>query len=67
MSRTVAIFVTADSDIDREGDEFQVWHVGPGDEDGEPTGKHYTCHSYDKAFNLGRKMAADRRLELVID
>jgi len=62
-----AIFIYTDSDVDHEGDEFQVWHVYAGDDDAEPVGKTYTCHSFDKAFNLGQRMSADRRLELVID
>lgn len=52
---------------DRWGDEFPTWIVFAGDEEGEPTGTTYTCHSYSKADALARKMASDRKLELVID
>ena len=46
-------------------DEFPEWYVGVADNDGEPIGKTYTCHSLDAAVGLGRKMANDRNLELV--
>jgi len=64
---TTAIYISDDFDFDKDYDEFQVWHVYAGDDDGEPTGKTYTCHSYSTAFALGQKMAADRGVELVTD
>jgi len=68
MSTTTAVFVSADLDIDRDGDEIQIYNVFVGDDDGEPTGKVYVVRrGADAAFELGRKIAADRRLELVID
>jgi hypothetical protein len=48
------------------GDEYPYWTVCIADgESGEPIGKVYTCHSHQGALNLAKKMAADRRLELV--
>ena len=68
MSTTTAVFLSADVDIDFDGDEIQTFNVYVGDDDGEPTGKVYTVRrGYDAAFALGRKIAADRGLELVID
>ncbi len=52
---------------DKWGDEFPTWIVFAADEEGEPTGTTYTLHSFRKAEALAEKMAADRKLELVID
>lgn len=52
---------------DRWGDEFPYWVVFAADDEGEPAGTVYECHSFEKAQNLTRKMATDRRLEIVND
>lgn len=54
-------------DVDRYGDEIPYWTVCAAGDDGEPTGKIYTCYTHGKALALGRTMAHDRRLELVND
>ena len=67
QGRATNVVVYADVDINRDGDEFQVWHVGLADDDGEPVGKWYTYHNYAGALELGQKMARERRLELNIE
>ena len=52
-------------DQDPEGEEIPVWHVFIGDEDGEPVGKVYKCHSFGGAEALAQRMAKDRHLELI--
>jgi hypothetical protein len=52
-------------DQDREGEEVPVWHVYIGDEDAAPVGKVYRCHSFKGAEALAKRMAKDRRLELI--
>jgi hypothetical protein len=52
-------------DQNRDGDEIPVWFVYVGNEDAGPVGKVYTCHDYHAADQLARKMAQDRRLELI--
>jgi hypothetical protein len=53
------------SDQDQEGDEIPVWVVYVGDEQAEPVGKVYECHSFPSAEALARRMARDRNLELI--
>ena len=55
------------ADVDRFGDEFPYWVVCTADDDGEPTGKLYTCYNLETAKDLARKMAKDRRLDLVME
>ena len=52
-------------DQDSEGDEIPVWVVYVGDEEAEPVGKVYRCHSFAPAQSLAERMAKDRRLELI--
>jgi len=53
----------------RTGEEFPVWKVFIGDEDGEPIDpkKVYTSPRYGTMYRLAEDMASDRGLELVID
>lgn len=64
---STAIYIDRDTDVDTfdSGDEIDIWTVCVGDDDGEPTGKVYTCRSEDAAWKLARNMARDRRLEIV--
>ena len=52
---------------DSEGDEIPVWVVYVGNEDAEPVGKVYKCHSFGGAETLALRIAKDRRLELIQD
>ena len=52
-------------DRDREGDEIPAWVVYVGDADAEPTSTVYTCHDFAAAEQLAKRMAADRRLDLI--
>ena len=52
-------------EIDARGEEIPYWTVCCGDNDGEPTGKIYTCWTLKVARDLGNRMAHDRRLELI--
>jgi hypothetical protein len=54
-------------DQDTEGEEIPVWVVYVGDEDAEPIGKVYQCHSFKLGDALARRMAQDRRLELIAE
>lgn len=47
-----------------ENGEFPVWTVCECDEDGDPVGTVYTCHSRGAAQRLAEKMADDRDLVL---
>lgn len=53
------------SDQNRDGDEIPVWFVFIGDHDAEPIGTVYQCHDFGGAEALARRMASDRRLELI--
>ena len=48
-----------------DGDEIPVWLVYEGDADAEPVDTVYTCRSFLTADSLARRMAQDRRLELI--
>ena len=50
---------------DQEGEEIPVWLVYVGDEQAEPVGKVYRCHSFDGAEALAGRMAKNRHLELI--
>ena len=55
-----------ESDTNGDGDEIPVWTVCVADdESGEPVGKVYWVYSCACASELGRRMARDRRLELI--
>ncbi len=51
-----------DSEQDRHGDEYRVWYVGLGDDDGEPVGRQWKHWNQLDARVLACKMARDRRL-----
>lgn len=53
------------SDQDHEGEEIPVWFVYVGDEDAEPVGTVYKCHSFKPAEQLAERMSQNRRLELI--
>lgn len=61
---TTCVMVWAESEQNRDGDEYRVWRVGTGDDDLEPTGRVYNCSGFDSAIGLARRMAADRRLPI---
>jgi hypothetical protein len=58
-------FEGPESAQDHEGDEVPVWYVFVGDKDAEPVGKVYRCCSFAPAEELARRMAKDRKLELI--
>ena len=51
--------------LNSEGEEIPVWIVYIGNEDAEPLGTVYRCHSFSGAEGLARRISQDRRLELV--
>jgi hypothetical protein len=53
----------------RDGDVIETTdgYVWAGNDDGDPVGKVYGPMAPSKARELGRRMSADRRLELVIE
>jgi hypothetical protein len=53
------------SDRDPEGEEIPAWTVYVGDDEAEPTGTVYTVHDFAAAEQLARRMAHDRRLDLI--
>lgn len=53
------------SDTDREGDEIPLWFVYVGDEDAEAVETVYKCQTFAGAERLAKRMAHDRRLELI--
>lgn len=66
--RATAIYAAGpDSATDRYGDEYPVWSVFAGDDDGEPTGKIYTTFSIGAAEDLARKMGRDRNLPVEME
>jgi hypothetical protein len=67
MSAT-AVYVAADVDVDRDGDEILVHNVYVGDDDAEAIGRVYIVRRGEAAaIALGERIARDRRLELVVD
>lgn len=68
MSKAVAVYVDGpfSAGLDwREENEIPEWVVFAGDEEGEAVSKVYRPRSWALAKSLGRRMAADRGLELV--
>jgi hypothetical protein len=64
--KPVAVFFDGpQSDFNRDGDEIPMWVVYAGDDDANPIGKVYHFHNFAGAQALARKMARERRLELV--
>lgn len=61
-----AVYVTADLDVDHQGEEILVHLVYVGDDDAEPVGKVYTVHGQDRAIDLAERIRHDRRLEEVV-
>lgn len=53
------------SDRNPDGDEVPVWCVYVGDEEAEPVDRIYWLWSYELALELARRMARDRRFELI--
>ena len=53
------------ADRDHEGEEIPVWVVYIGDDEAEPVGTVYLCHQFQSAEQLARRMAHDRRLDLI--
>ena len=53
------------SDTDRDGDEIPVWFVYVGDEDADAVETVYKCQTFAGAERLAKRMAHDRRLELI--
>jgi hypothetical protein len=52
-------------DQNHDGDEIPIWLVYVGDEDAQPVSTVYHCHRFKSAEGLARRMARDRRLELI--
>jgi hypothetical protein len=48
-----------------DGDEVPIWFVFVGDEDSNPVSTVYHCHKFNSAEGLAKRMARDRRLELI--
>ena len=53
------------SDINGDGDEIPVWFVFVGDEDAEAVETVCKCMSFAGAERLAKRMAHDRKLELI--
>ena len=53
------------SDINGDGDEIPVWFVYVGDEDAGAVESGYRCLPFAAAERLVKRMAHDRKLELV--
>lgn len=63
-----AVYLTADTEPNYDGDEVDVYFVSLGDDDGEPVGTVYTVRrGYSAALSLAERIAADRDLELVVE
>ncbi len=54
-------------DVNHDGDEIPTWSVFAADDELEPAGTVYRFFSYVKAVELAKKMAKDRRVELVLE
>ena len=53
------------ADQNPDGDEIPVWVVYIGDEEAEPTGTVFKCYDFNSADALARRIANDRRLDLI--
>ena len=53
------------SDTNGDGDEIPVWYVYAGDADAEAVETVYKCLTFVGAERLAKRMAHDRKLELV--
>jgi len=62
MATMIAIW--DDVDINRWGDEYQIFCVATADDDGEPIGTIYQYTNETGAQNLAEQMGRDRRLPI---
>ena len=53
------------SDQNHDGDEIPAWFVYVGDEEADPVGTVYKFHNFKPAEELAKRMANDRRLDLI--
>lgn len=53
------------SGLNHDGDEIPLWAVYVGDEDAQPVSTVYHCLKFKSAEGLAKRMARDRRLELI--
>jgi hypothetical protein len=72
MSNPTAVYVTLEAGeyvrrFDGDAVETLDGYVWVGNDDGDPVGKVYGPMPPARARKLGQQMAADRRLELVIE
>jgi len=72
MSKPTAVYVSIETGEyvrPYDGDVLETvdGYVWAGDDDGEPVGRVYGPMAPGKARELGRRMATDRRLELVVE
>jgi hypothetical protein len=49
---------------DRHGEEYRIWYVQLGDDEGEPIGTAYKHHNGDSALITAQNMSRDRRLPI---
>lgn len=54
-------------DEDATGEEIPVWTVFIGNDEADPTSTVYRLHNHKSAQALAKRMAHDRRLELIDD
>lgn len=65
--RPTNVTVTINWGFDDQGEERRDGYVWLADDDGDEVGTVYGPMAPSRARELGRRMADDRRLELVID
>jgi len=60
MDRATNIMLWDECEQDRHGDEYRIWYVQLGDDDGEPIGTAYKHNSRDYAITTAQSMSRDR-------
>jgi len=62
MDRATNVMLWDESEQDRHGDEYQIWYVQLGDDDGKPIGIAYKHTSRNYAITTAQNISRDRQL-----
>ena len=66
MTTATNVMLWDESEQDRHGDEYRIWYVQLGDDDGEPIGTAYKHNGRNHAITTAQNMSRDRRLPIEI-
>ena len=64
MDRATNIMLWDECEQDRHGDEYRIWFVQLGDDEGEPIGTAYKHNARNHAITTAQRMGHDRGLPI---